>query len=401
MNRLSEDRQRLAILGATGSIGRSTLDLVRQHPDRFEVVAISAHQDDRGLLRLVQEFHPRMVCLSDKSAAARLREALASTPHREIVELAGPEGLCELVSIAEVDTVVAGIVGVAGLPSVWQAVAAGKRVLLANKEALVCAGGLLVSAARASGATILPIDSEHNAIFQALGTGYRCFERPEDVHRILLTASGGPFRQWPIEKMALATVEEAIAHPNWSMGRKISVDSATMANKGLEWIEAHWLFAMAPEEIEIVVHPESLIHSMVEFVDGSTLAQLGPPDMRTPIAHALAWPGRMTSGVTRLDWRSIQALHFEKPDPTRFPALSLVAACLQSGQAAANVFNAANEQAVDAFLGSRIRFGQIQELVGDVLSEMAGRLTEPGCLEDVVGLDGEARRHADAWLMNQ
>jgi 1-deoxy-D-xylulose-5-phosphate reductoisomerase len=306
-----------------------------------------------------------------------------------------------LVSIAEVDTVVAGIVGVAGLPSVWQAVAAGKRVLLANKEALVCAGGLLVSAARASGATILPIDSEHNAIFQALGAGYRCFERPEDVHRILLTASGGPFRQWPIEKMALATVEEAIAHPNWSMGRKISVDSATMANKGLEWIEAHWLFAMAPEEIEIVVHPESLIHSMVEFVDGSTLAQLGPPDMRTPIAHALAWPGRMTSGVTRLDWRSIQALHFEKPDPTRFPALSLVAACLQSGQAAANVFNAANEQAVDAFLGSRIRFGQIQELVGDVLSEMAGRLTEPGCLEDVVGLDGEARRHADAWLMNQ
>ncbi|MGA1301067.1 MAG: 1-deoxy-D-xylulose-5-phosphate reductoisomerase [Burkholderiaceae bacterium] len=374
-------RQRLAILGATGSIGASTLDLVRRHPDRFEVVALSAHRDHEGLLRLVEAFKPKVVCLSDPLAAEHFRQALGQSSQRHVFGLAGPEGLCELAGLAEVDTVVAGIVGVAGLPSVWRAVAAGKRVLLANKEALVCAGGLMVAQAASSGATILPIDSEHNAIFQALGPGYRCFEQPTDVRRILLTASGGPFRSW------------------WTMGKKITVDSATMANKGLEWIEAHWLFAMPPQDIEIVVHPESVIHSMVEFEDGSTLAQLGPPDMRTPIAHAMAWPQRINSGVTPLDWRAIKALHFEEPDPIRFPALGHVAACLEQGQAAGNVFNAANEQAVDAFLAGRIRFGQIQNLVGDVLSELVGRVADPTSVDDVIDIDSQARRHADAWLM--
>jgi 1-deoxy-D-xylulose-5-phosphate reductoisomerase len=392
-------RQRLAILGATGSIGASTLDLVRRHPDRFEVVALSAHRDHEGLLRLVEAFKPKVVCLSDPLAAEHFRQALGQSSQRHVFGLAGPEGLCELAGLAEVDTVVAGIVGVAGLPSVWRAVAAGKRVLLANKEALVCAGGLMVAQAASSGATILPIDSEHNAIFQALGPGYRCFEQPSDVRRILLTASGGPFRSWSRESMDAATVEQAVAHPNWSMGRKISVDSATMANKGLEWIEAHWLFAMPPQDIEIVVHPESVIHSMVEFEDGSTLAQLGPPDMRTPIAHAMAWPQRIDSGVTPLDWRAIKALHFEEPDPIRFPALGHVAACLEQGQAAGNVFNAANEQAVDAFLAGRIRFGQIQNLVGDVLSELVGRVADPTSVDDVIHIDSQARRHADAWLM--
>lgn len=394
--------QRLAILGATGSIGSSTLDIVRRHPERFRVIALSANRDAEGLLKLVEEFHPKVVCLADSAAAEAFRKYLGTRLHKEIFIVSGAAGLEELAQLSDVDTVVAGIVGVAGLPSVLAAARSGKRVLLANKEAMVCAGSLLVDTAVHSGATILPIDSEHNAIFQALGSQYRCFNRPEHVRRVLLTASGGPFREWPLDLIRSATVAQALKHPNWTMGKKITVDSATMANKGLEWIEAHWLFSLSPQEIQIVVHPESIVHSMVEFADASTIAQLGPPDMRTPIANALAWPDRIESGSSYLDWATVGSLRFEPPDPIRFPALRLAAGCLESGQAASNIFNAANEQAVDAFLEGRICFGQIQDGVEAVLDALEGRFPEPGSLDDVIQIDREARTMTNHWIsMNE
>lgn len=389
-------RQRLAVLGATGSIGASTLDLVRRHPDRFEVVGLSANRDVEQLVALAEEFRPQVVCLADASAASAFRLRQQGRPSLSGLEcLEGSAGLCLLAGSSDVDTVVAGIVGIAGLASVWSAVQAGHRVLLANKEAMVCAGDLLVQSTLASGALMLPIDSEHNAIFQCLGTGYRCFERPSGVRRLILTASGGPFREWSAEAIRGATVEEAVKHPTWSMGRKISVDSASLMNKGLELIEAHWLFQVPSDALEVVVHPESVIHSMVEFSDGSTLAQLGSPDMRSPIASALAWPDRIESGVAPLDWTSLHQLRFELPDLARFPALRLARECLAAGSMATNLLNAANEQAVAAFLDRRICFGDMQRVCDTVVQTLGSRLSPPVCLDDVFEIDRQARLAAD------
>jgi 1-deoxy-D-xylulose-5-phosphate reductoisomerase len=290
---------------------------------------------------------------------------------------------------------VAGIVGAAGLPSALSAARHGKTILLANKEALVMAGALMVDAAAHGGATVLPIDSEHNAIFQCLGENYRCFSRPAGITRLLLTASGGPFRQWEKDRIFQATVSEAIAHPNWSMGRKISVDSATMMNKGLELIEAHWLFAVPEQSIDVVVHPQSVIHSMVEFDDGSVLAQLGSPDMRTPIACAMSWPKRIATPVTKLDWTTAKQLDFEPPDDIRFPSLALARQTLQIGGAASAILNAANEIAVDAFLHERIRFGHIFRVVESTLLDLTSGVTAvPSSLEALLEIDREARRIA-------
>jgi len=396
--------QRLIVLGATGSIGASTLDLVRQHRDQFEVLGLSAHSDIEGLLAAVREFSPRVVCISDPQAAAAFRaKAVASSDlalaQLEILE--GPEGLESMAGLSDADAVVAAIVGVAGLPSVWAAVRAGHRVLLANKEALVCAGALLVSEAQRSGAVVLPVDSEHNAIFQCLGPDYTCFSRPSHLRRLILTASGGPFREWTREQMALATVTQAVKHPTWSMGQKISVDSATLMNKGLELIEAHWLFQVPGSMLEVVVHPESVVHSMAEFTDGSTLAQLGTPDMRTPIAACLAWPERMSAGVDALDWSMTRSLRFEPPDTERFPALAMARRCMESGSLATNLLNGANEQAVAAFLAERISFVAMGQACDHVLNALQSSLQEPTCLEDVLEIDRLARKATDDWISKE
>lgn len=387
----------ITVLGATGSIGESTLNLVAQHPDQFEVYGLTAHSDVAGLLRLAEQFRPRRLAMASPAAAAELRARLRSHSNpslRAIDCLEGDEGLCALAAGEEPQLVVAGIVGIAGLRSVWSAVSSGHTVLLANKEALVCAGGLMAAQSLASGACMLPVDSEHNAIFQCLGPGYRCFTRPAHVRRLLLTASGGPFRSWSPEAIALATPAQAVKHPNWSMGQKISVDSASLMNKGLELIEAHWLFAMPSAQLEVVVHPQSVVHSMVEFEDGSTLAQLGSPDMRTPIGHALAWPARMSTQVASLDWTQLRQLDFEQPDLTRFPALPLARSCLESGLAATNVLNAANEACVAAFLAGELGFGAMVQAIEDTVHQLAPQLSNPSGLEDVFEIDRLARQHA-------
>jgi len=313
--------------------------------------------------------------------------------------LTGPEGLVTAAVVPEVDMMIAGIVGAAGLPSVLAAARAGKRILLANKEALVMAGPLMVQAARLGGAVVLPVDSEHNAIFQCLGENYRCFQPPAGVRRLLLTASGGPFRSWERGRMFSASVGEAIAHPNWSMGRKISVDSATMMNKGLELIEAHWLFALPESAIEVVVHPQSVVHSMVEFDDGSTLAQLGSPDMRTPIACAMSWPARIHAPVKPLDWRSAQRLDFEPPDTERFPSLALARASLRTGGGAPAVLNAANEIAVEAFLNERIRFGEIFGTVESTLTQLSQQAANtPSSVDELLEIDRQAREIAQSHV---
>jgi 1-deoxy-D-xylulose-5-phosphate reductoisomerase len=386
--------QTITVLGATGSIGESALSLVAQHPERFKVFGLSAHSDVEGLLGLAERFKPTLLAMASPVAAATLRARLLShaDPRLRALEcLEGEEGLCTLARGDGPQRVVAGIVGIAGLRSVWAAVGQGQTVLLANKEALVCAGGLLAEQARACAASLLPVDSEHNAIFQCLGPGYACFETPAHVRRLLLTASGGPFRTWPAEQIAAATPAQAVRHPNWSMGQKISVDSASLMNKGLELIEAHWLFALPSEQIEVVVHPQSVIHSMVEFEDGSTLAQLGSPDMRTPIGHAMAWPARMTTDVTPLDWRAIGQLSFEQPDLTRFPALRLARTCLESGLAATNVLNAANEACVAAFLAGEVSFGGMVQGIERTVEQLAPRLATPTSLDDVFEIDRAAR----------
>lgn len=384
----------LTILGATGSIGLSTLDVVRRHPDRFRIYALTNATRVDDMLALCREFRPRVAVMADKFAAARLAQLLTDQPETEV--LAGEQGLVEVASASEVDTVMAAIVGAAGLAPTLAAVNAGKRVLLANKEALVMSGQLFMDAVARSGAELLPIDSEHNAIFQCLPAA-RIRDLPgAGVRRILLTASGGPFREHTAEQLRSVTPAEACKHPNWSMGQKISVDSATLMNKGLELIEACWLFNTTPDRIEVHVHPESIIHSMVEYVDGSVLAQLGSPDMRTPIANGMAWPERLESGVEPLDLFALGRFHFERPDTDRFPCLGLAADAFQRGGTAPAILNAANEQAVSSFLAGALCFTDIPVIIEQTLAAVS---VQPA--DDIAGImaaDQEARTFAQAAI---
>ena len=387
--------RRISILGATGSIGDSALDVIGRHPDRFVVAAITAHRQWQKLAALCARHRPEVAALSDPVAARALERALAGQGLPTRV-LAGEAGLIEAARLADADTVVAGIVGAAGLWPTLAAARAGKRILLANKEALVIGGAAFMAAVESGGATLLPIDSEHNAIFQCLPAGYLRNPDAHGVRRVLLTASGGPFRTRPLAELSAATADEACAHPNWVMGRKISVDSATMMNKGLEMIEAHWLFGLPRERIEVVVHPESVIHSLVEYVDGSMLAQLGNPDMRTPIAQALAFPHRVHAGVPALELVRQGTLTFEAPDHERFPCIGLACDALDAGGTAPAVLNAANEVAVAAFLGGRIRYTDIAPACAEALARLPARPART--LEDALAADGEARAVARAWL---
>ena len=385
----------VSVLGATGSIGDSALDVIARHPDRFRVAALTAHRQWQKLAELCIRHRPEVAALTDPAAARELERALSGKRLPTRV-LAGDEGQAEAASLAATDTVVAAIVGAAGLRSTLAAALAGKRILLANKEALVIGGAVFMAAAAKGGATLLPIDSEHNAIFQCLPARYAGDPTASGIRRILLTASGGPFRKRPIAELPSVSVDEACAHPHWVMGRKISVDSATMMNKGLEMIEAHWLFGVPRESIEIVIHPESVIHSLVEYVDGSVLAQLGHPDMRTPIAQALAFPERIDAGVPALELVRRGALTFEAPDHERFPSLDLAHRALGAGGTAPAVLNAANEVAVAAFLDRRIRFTDIAPTCAESLERVAARAATT--LEDALAADAEARSVARSWL---
>lgn len=385
----------ITILGATGSIGLSTLDVVARHPDRYDVFALTGFSRLAELRALCLKHRPRYAVVSDQAQARILQDQLHADGVSTRV-LDGEGGLSEVAAHPEVDVVMAAIVGAAGLKPTLAAVQSGKRVLLANKEALVMSGALFMQALRDSGAVLLPIDSEHNAIFQCLPTDYSQGLGAVGVRRILLTASGGPFREMAPDLLSDVTPEQACAHPNWSMGRKISVDSASMMNKGLELIEACWLFDARPHQVEVVIHPQSVIHSMVDYVDGSVLAQLGNPDMRTPIAHALAWPERIESGVSALDLLRVGRLDFQAPDDRRFPCLRLARTAAEVGGTAPAMLNAANEVAVDAFLNRRIRFTEIASIIDDVLNHEASVPTV--CLEDVLAADRRARDVAGQWL---
>jgi 1-deoxy-D-xylulose-5-phosphate reductoisomerase len=378
-------RRKIAILGATGSIGKSTLDLIERSPEWFEVAAVTAATNVEALVRIARQTKARLAVVADESRFMELQELLARSGCRAA---AGEEGLIEAAT-GEAELVIAAIVGCAGLRPVMAAVEAGRNVALANKEALVTAGALMIDAAARSGATLLPIDSEHNAIFQCLAGSRR-----EDVAKIILTASGGPFRTASAEAIGAATPAQAVAHPNWSMGAKISVDSATLMNKGLELIEAHYLFGLPSDRIDIVIHPQSVIHSMVEFVDGSVLAQLGSPDMRIPIAYALAWPGRMETPAQRLDLASIGRLDFEPPDLHRFPALRLAREALVTGGPAPIVLNAANEIAVASFLAGQIRFTDIVRIVEEMLRQ--NDFAAPTSIDEVLIIDRTTRSRVDA-----
>jgi 1-deoxy-D-xylulose-5-phosphate reductoisomerase len=391
--------RRLAILGSTGSIGGNTLDVVARHPGRFEIAALAAGKNDGALLAQCIAHRPRYAVLADPDAAERLRRALAERGVATEVSC-GAEALERVVALPDVDAVMAAIVGAAGLPSTLAAARAGKDVLLANKEALVMSGPLFMAAVAHGGGLLLPIDSEHSAIFQSLPRGFACGRAGEleraGARRILLTASGGPFRTTPIDRLADVTPQQAVAHPNWVMGPKISVDSATMMNKGLEVIEAHWLFGAPLEAIEVVVHPQSVIHSMVEYRDGSVIAQLGAPDMRTPIACALAWPERIEAGVTPLDFTTLGGLEFGRVDPVRFPCVRLACDAIRRGGTAPAVLNAANEIAVESFLDRRLGFTGIAEVIDAVLGESS---IEPlVSLEQVYAADIEARALARRFV---
>jgi 1-deoxy-D-xylulose-5-phosphate reductoisomerase len=387
--------QQITVLGATGSVGLSTLDVIARHPDLYEVFALTGFSRLKELLALCVRHSPRFAVVPEVSLARSLQDDLAAAGLDTRV-LVGESGLCEVSAHPQVDTVLAAIVGGAGLRPTLAAVEAGKKVLLANKEALVMSGALFMQAVSRSGAVLLPIDSEHNAIFQCLPTDYARGLGNVGVRRILLTASGGPFRETPLADLMSVTPEQACAHPNWSMGRKISVDSASMMNKGLELIEACWLFNARPEQVEVVIHKQSVIHSMVDYVDGSVLAQLGNPDMRTPIAHALAWPRRIDSGVAPLDLFSIARLDFQAPDEERFPCLRLARQAAVAGNSAPAMLNAANEVAVAAFLNGRIRYPEIASIIEEVLSlEPVVALNE---LDAVFEIDSKARALAEQWL---
>ena len=383
--------QRITILGATGSIGVSTLDVLARHPEQYQVYALSAHARVAELAAQCRKFRPQRAVVGTPEAAAELARLLEGL---DIDVAHGEAALCEIASSPDTDTVMAAIVGAAGLAPSLAAARAGKKVLLANKEALVMSGQLFMDAVCENGATLLPIDSEHNAIFQSLPSNYARTPSASGVAKILLTASGGPFLHRTVETLDRVTPAEACKHPNWSMGRKISVDSATMMNKGLEVIEAHWLFGAPAELIEVVIHPQSVIHSMVSYVDGSVLAQLGNPDMRTPIAHALAYPQRIDSGVAQLDLTQMSALQFYQPDFERFPCLALAFDALRAGGTAPALLNAANEIAVEAFLNERIGFRDIDRVVRRVMDE-----NEHGAARDieaVMAQDARAREAASS-----
>ncbi|MBP5981581.1 MAG: 1-deoxy-D-xylulose-5-phosphate reductoisomerase [Halomonas sp.] len=389
--------QQVTVLGSTGSIGVSTLDVIARHPDRYRVYALTAHTSKEALLDQCLVHHPQVAVLDHQSDADWLHQALIDAGQPTEV-LAGREALCQVAREPRVNVVMAAIVGAAGLLPSLAAVEAGKRVLLANKEALIMSGALFMQAVERSGATLLPIDSEHNAIYQCLPKQHRGGLGRYGVSQLLLTASGGPFRTWSAADIASATPEQACAHPNWSMGRKISVDSATLMNKGLELIEACWLFDAAPEQIQVVVHPQSVIHSMAAYVDGSVIAQLGNPDMRTPIAYGLAWPERIEAGVETLDLFQIARLDFETADEVRFPCLRLARESIQKGGTAPAVLNAANEIAVAAFLEERIAFNAIADIVAHVLSLPYDG--DADSIESVLAADQWAREQA-AQLIEQ
>lgn len=380
-------KRKVSILGATGSVGTSTLDLIERAPERFEVIALTAGSDAQGLADAARRTGAKLAVIADTSRLAELETRLAGTDCRAAT---GADALNEAAA-GEAEWVMAAIVGCAGLIPVMAAIEAGRTVALANKEALVSAGALMIDAAARHGATLLPVDSEHNAIFQCLAGS-----RHEDVSKLILTASGGPFRTASAADIRAATPAQAVAHPNWTMGAKISVDSATLMNKGLELIEAHFLFGLPPDRIDILIHPQSVVHSLVEFIDGSVLAQLGSPDMRVPIAFALAWPGRMATPAQRLDLANIRNLEFEQPDLQRFPALRIARQVLEQGGAAPTVLNAANEVAVAGFLAGRFAFTEIARLVEQTLARaVAGA---PGSIEEVIQVDLETR-HAVTQLI--
>jgi 1-deoxy-D-xylulose-5-phosphate reductoisomerase len=383
----------VTVLGSTGSVGVSTLDVLARHRERFRVVALTANRNAERLADQCRRFRPDFAAMADGASARVLRSLLQDMPGAPEI-LSGIDGLEQVAGLPEADHVMAAIVGAAGLRPTLAAARAGKRVLLANKESLVMAGALFMSAVAESGAELLPIDSEHNAIFQCLPRGFGAGLAQVGVERILLTASGGPFRDWPVERLASVTPDQACAHPVWSMGRKISVDSATLMNKGLEVIEACWLFGTGPERIEVVVHPQSMIHSLVQYRDGSVLAELGNPDMRTPIAHALAWPERLDSGVAPLDLIGVGQLDFQAPDPDRFPCLRLAFEAARTGGSAPLALNAANEVAVAAFLDGRVGFPGIGGVVEGVLQSLPVESVADRDLASLIELDERARRRA-------
>jgi 1-deoxy-D-xylulose-5-phosphate reductoisomerase len=387
--------QSLTILGATGSIGVSTLDVVARHPDRYRIFALTGQTRIDVLADQCAQFHPEVAVVVDADAAERLQKLIRDRGLKTSV-LYGEQALCDVASADACDTVMAAIVGAAGLGPSLAAARAGKKLLLANKEALVISGQLFMDAVAASGSTLLPIDSEHNAIFQCLPIGYQRVPPQHGIRKILLTASGGPFLDRELSSFDSITPEQAVAHPNWSMGRKISVDSATMMNKGLEVIEAHWLFGASASQIEVVIHPQSVIHSMVAYADGSVLAQLGNPDMRTPIAHALAYPDRIDSGVDAINLARIGQLNFREPDRVRFPCLQLAFDALHAGGSAPAVLNAANEVAVQAFLDKQISFSRISALIAETLSRVPAASVDT--LESLLAQDSKARDQARALL---
>ncbi|HUZ34257.1 MAG TPA: 1-deoxy-D-xylulose-5-phosphate reductoisomerase [Xanthobacteraceae bacterium] len=384
---LSPGPRSVTLLGATGSIGSSTVDLLRQEPGRYHVEAVTAHRNAAALARLAREFGARFAAVADPAAYDALKDALSGSG---IEAGAGANAIVEAAQ-RPADWVMAAITGATSLRPTLAAAKRGATVALANKECLVCAGALFMRQAAAAGACILPVDSEHNAIFQALGAGRR-----EDVRRIILTASGGPFRTLPLEAIRKVTLEQALKHPTWTMGQKVTIDSATLMNKGLELIEAHHLFALAPEALDVVVHPQSVIHGLVEYRDGSVVAQLGSPDMRIPIAHCLAWPARMGTPAARLDLAQLATLTFEEPDPIRFPALALARRALAVGGAAPTILNAANEIAVREFIDRKLGFSGIPALVEATLdaAERQGAMAEPQSVEEALAVDHNARRLA-------
>src|SRR5271170_6196160 len=384
---LARQPRTVTLLGATGSIGSSTVDLLRRDSASYRIEAVTAHRDAGALARLARELNARCAAVADPAAYGELKAALSGSG---IEAAAGPAAMVEAAQ-RPADWVMAAITGAASLKPTLAAAERGATVALANKECLVCAGALFMRRAAAAGATVLPVDSEHNAIFQALGAGRR-----EDVRRIVLTASGVPFRTWPLEAIRKVTVEQALKHPTWTMGPKVTIDSATLMNKGLELIEAHHLFALGPDSLDVVVHPQSVVHGLVEFRDGSVVAQLGSPDMRIPIAHCLAWPVRMGTPAARLDLARVAALTFEEPDLTRFPALALARRALAAGGAAPTILNAANEIAVREFIGRRLGFGGIPALVEATLdaAERQGTMAEPQSVEDAIAIDQGARKLA-------
>ena len=385
--------KQLTLLGSTGSIGCSTLDVVRHNPEHYRVTALVAGKNVSRMVEQCLEFTPRYAVMDDDESARQVKRLLSEQGSRTEV-LSGQQAACEMAALDDVDQVMAAIVGAAGLLPTLAAIDAGKTVLLANKESLVTCGRLFMEAVKQNGASLLPVDSEHNAIFQSLpqpfqqNLGYADLEQ-NGVSSILLTGSGGPFRDTPLSDLSAMTPDQACRHPNWSMGRKISVDSATMMNKGLEYIEARWLFNASAKQMEVLIHPQSVIHSMVRYLDGSVLAQLGEPDMRTPIAHTMAWPNRVVSGVKPLDFCKLSSLTFNAPDYQRYPCLKLAMEAFDQGQAATTALNAANEIAVAAFLAQQIRFTDIAQLNQRVLETMD--LHEPQSVDDVLAVDMQAR----------